>query len=137
MVIREEDAPAVKNNMEPALQNLLLTPEGNHVDQEPRGKETDLLSESGGFHGTQRALLSGTRDGGQAIQKEKDPQGKRKEGSDRQMAWTSPSSGPHVTDRLKGRGFRPGFQWCHYLAWTLCLLLCLSCLVFSAVLGTR
>ncbi len=112
MVIRKEGAPAAEENMEPALQNVLLITEGNNVNQAPQGKEFDLLSESSR---TQKAPLSGTRDGGQAIQKEEDPQGKR----------------------LKGRGFRPVSQWCHCLAWTLCLLLSLSCLVLSAVLGTR
>ncbi|KAM4534073.1 polycystin-1-like protein 1 [Odontesthes bonariensis] len=36
---------------------------------------------------------------------------------------------------LRGRGFRLASQWCHYVAWALCLLLCLFCLVISAVLG--
>ncbi|KAK1885270.1 Polycystic kidney disease 1 like 1 [Dissostichus eleginoides] len=37
--------------------------------------------------------------------------------------------------RLKGGGFRS--QCCLYLAWTLCLLMSLCCLVLSAVLGMR
>ncbi|XP_070784659.1 polycystin-1-like protein 1 [Enoplosus armatus] len=136
VVIKKEEALAVGSNIGPALQNLLLITEGNNVDQAPQGKEFDLLSESSGFHVTQKALLSGTRDGGQAIQKEKDSHGKCssdcgfEEGSHHQAA----SSGH---SRLKGRGFRPVSQWCHYLAWTLCLLLSLSCLVLSAVLGMR
>lgn len=136
MVITKEEAPAVKN-MGPALQNLSLIPEGNGVDQEPQGKESDLLSESSRFHGTQRAFLSGTMDGGRAIQKEKGPLGNGKEGSYHQVPWTGHSSGSNVTDWLKGKRFRPVSQRCHYLAWTLCLLLCPSCLAFSAALGTR
>jgi len=38
---------------------------------------------------------------------------------------------------LRGRGFRLTSLWCHYVAWALCLLLCLFCLVISAVLGMR
>ncbi|XP_044033057.1 polycystic kidney disease 1 like 1 [Siniperca chuatsi] len=135
--IRKQDALALENNMGPALQNVLLVTEGNNVDQAPQGKEFDLLSESSGFHGTEKALLFGTRDGGQATQKGEDPQGKMKEGSHHQAAWSGHSRCYHVVDRLKGRGFRPVSQWCHYLAWTLCLLLSLSCLVLSAVLGMR
>uniref|UniRef100_A0A3B4XJB1 Polycystin 1 like 1, transient receptor potential channel interacting n=1 Tax=Seriola lalandi dorsalis TaxID=1841481 RepID=A0A3B4XJB1_SERLL len=40
-------------------------------------------------------------------------------------------------DTMKGRKVGPTSQWCHYLAWALCLLLSLSCLVLSAVLGMR
>lgn len=137
VVVRKEGALASENDLDPALQNVLLITEGNNVNRAPRGKEFDLLSESSRFHGTQNALLSATRDGGQAIQKEKDPQGKRKESSHQQAPWSGHSSSYRVRDRLKGRGFRPVSQWCHYLAWTLCLLLSLSCLVLSAVLGTR
>ncbi|XP_059183422.1 polycystin-1-like protein 1 [Centropristis striata] len=108
------------NNMGATLPNVLLITEGNSFDQAPQGKEFDLLSESSRFHGTQRDHLSGTRDGGQPIQEEKCPQGKN-----------------HIIDSLNQRRFRPVSQWCHYLAWTLCLLLSLSCLVLSAVLGLR
>lgn len=136
MVITKEDAPAVKN-MVPGQQNVLLFPEGNDVDQEPQGKESDLLSESSRFHGTQRTFLSGTMDGGQTIKKEKGPLGNGKEDSYHQGVRTYHSSGSCVTDWLKGRRFRPVSQWCHYVAWTLCLMLCPSCLVVSAVLGSR
>lgn len=136
VVIRKEDAPAVKN-MGPGHPNLLLFPEGNDVDQEPQEKKSDLLSESSKFRGTQRDFLSGTMDGGQAIQKEKGPLGNGKEGSYHQGVQTGYSSGLCVNDWLKGRRFRPLSQWCHYVAWTLCLLLCPSCLVVSAVLGSR
>ncbi|KAM9337218.1 polycystin-1-like protein 1 [Symphorus nematophorus] len=131
LVIRKD---AVENNMRAALQNLLLIAEDNNVDQAPHGKESGLLSERSRFHESQKALFSGVKDGGQAIQKEKDPQGKEKEGSHHQAAWPGHSQ---VIDRLKVRGFRSISHWCHYLAWTLCLLLSLSCLVLSAVLGIR
>ncbi|XP_035510575.1 polycystic kidney disease 1 like 1 [Morone saxatilis] len=134
VVIRKE---AVENNMGLALQDLLLITEGYNVDPAPQGKDSELLSESSRFHRTQKALLSDLTDGGQAIQKGEDPQGTRKEGSDHQAAWPDHNSCYHITDRLKARRFRPVSQWCHYLAWTVCLLLSLSCLMLSAVLGTR
>ncbi|KAG7526791.1 polycystic kidney disease protein 1-like 1 [Solea senegalensis] len=43
----------------------------------------------------------------------------------------------HATDKLKGRRNGAATRWCHRLAWTLCLLLCLCCLVLSALLGMR
>lgn len=140
-VLRKEDAPAVENNMGPTLQNVLLITERNNVDQTPQEKEFDLLSESSRFPGTQRAVLSSRRDGVQAIkkEKEKDPQGKcssdcsfEEDGHHQAVC-----PGHQLIDRLRGRGFRPVSQWCHYLAWTLCLLLALSCLLLSAVLGMR
>ncbi|XP_045922035.1 polycystic kidney disease 1 like 1 [Micropterus dolomieu] len=135
VVIRKEDALVLENNTGPARQNLLPITEGNNVESAPQGKECYLLSESSGFHGTQSALLSGARDGGHAIQKENHPRRKRKEGSHHQAAWSGHSSCYHIVSGLKGRG--PVSQWCHCLAWTLCLLSSLSCLVLSAVLGMR
>ncbi|XP_068438427.1 polycystin-1-like protein 1 [Clinocottus analis] len=108
--------------------------ERNNVDQAPGGKELDLFSESSSFPATQRALLSGTRDLGHDIQKEEDHQ--RKFSSDCSFEEDRSHQAAH-TDRLEGRGLRPLSQWSHYLAWTLCLLLSLSCLVLSAVLGLR
>ncbi|XP_078019104.1 polycystin-1-like protein 1 [Epinephelus lanceolatus] len=113
-------------------ENLLLTTEGNNTEQAPQGKELHLLSER-----TQRALLSSMGDGGEAIPEEKDSQGKRKDGSRHWAAWSGNSSFSHISDSLNQRGFRPVSQCCHYLAWTLCLLLSLLCLVLSAMLGMR
>lgn len=79
--VTKEQCPAVKNSVEPALQDIVLI---SDADQE---------------------TVKGN------------------------------SNGCHTPDRL--RDSRPAFQWCHHLAWGLCLLLCLSCLVFAAVLGTR
>ncbi|XP_029978904.1 polycystic kidney disease 1 like 1 [Sphaeramia orbicularis] len=44
-----------------------------------------------------------------------------------------------VADSSKGAAFNSGLtsQWCHCVAWVLCLLLCLSSLVLSTVLGIR
>ncbi|XP_073344382.1 polycystin-1-like protein 1 [Pagrus major] len=134
VIMRKE---AVEEKTERALQNYLLITEGNNVHQAPEGKESDILGESSCFYGTQKAFLSGTGERGQAVRKMEDPQGKRNEGRHHQAAWSSQSSSHHITDRLKRRGFRPVSQWCHYLAWTLCLLLSLCCLLLSAVLGTR
>ncbi|XP_070709442.1 polycystin-1-like protein 1 [Pempheris klunzingeri] len=69
--------------------------------------------------------------------KEFDLQGKGKEDRHQQAVWFGHRGCYHAISRLKGKGFRPVSQWCHYLAWTLCLLLSLTCLVFSAVLGAR
>ncbi|KAK9527852.1 hypothetical protein VZT92_014377 [Zoarces viviparus] len=138
VVTRKEDSLEVKNYKGPTLENVLLIAERNNVDQAPGGKRLDLLSESSRFPGTQRAILSGTRDVRHAIQKEQDHQGKfssdcsSKEDCCHRAAWPE-----HNIDRLKGRGLRALSQWSHYLAWTLCLLLSLSCLVLSAVLGLR
>uniref|UniRef100_A0A3Q3VWE9 Polycystic kidney disease protein 1-like 1 n=1 Tax=Mola mola TaxID=94237 RepID=A0A3Q3VWE9_MOLML len=107
--------------------------EGGNVDQEPQGKTSVFLSESSRFHNTQRA---GLVDRSQAVQTEKGPQGKGKEGSHHHTAWTSQSSGSHITDRPKVSRLRPVSRWCHYLAWTLCLLSWLSCLVLSLI-GAR
>lgn len=134
VIVRKE---AVEDNTGRALQSFLLITEGNNVHQAPEGKESGILSERSSFYGAQKAFLSGTREGGQAVQKKGDPQGKRNEGRHHQAAWPCHSSSHHIADRLKRRGLRPVSQWCHYLAWTLCLLLSLCCLLLSAVLGTR
>lgn len=138
VVTRKENSPEVKNDIRPTLQNVLLITERNNVDQAPGGKELDLLSESSRFPGTQRALLSGVRDVGHAIQKEEDHQGKFSSDCTFEEECYHQAAGPaHNTGRLKGRGLRLLSQWCHYLAWTLCLLGSLSCLVLSALLGLR
>ncbi|KAA8580858.1 hypothetical protein FQN60_013816 [Etheostoma spectabile] len=130
VIMRKEEALAVVNNMGPTLKKVLLITEGN---------DFDLVSESSRFHGTQSALLSCTWDGGQAIQKEKDVQGKCsldcsfEEDGHHQAAGNSIY---YVIATLKGRGFRAVSLWCHYLAWSLCLLLSGSFLLLSAVLGT-
>nr|XP_046228097.1 polycystic kidney disease 1 like 1 [Scatophagus argus] len=131
----KDEFHAVESNFGPQLQNLLLITQGNSIDQAPQRKDSDVLSEGSRFHGTQRAPFSGTRDEGQVIQMEEDLQRQRKEGH--QAAWPGHSSDQHITDRLRRSGFRPVSRWSHYLAWTLCLLLSLCCLVLSAVLGTR
>ncbi|XP_054479391.1 polycystic kidney disease 1 like 1 [Anoplopoma fimbria] len=138
VVTRKEDSLEVKNYIGPMLQNVLLITERNNVDQPPGGKEVDILNESNRFPGTEGANLSGPRDGGHAFQKEEDHQGNfssdcsLKEDRYHQAAWPA-----HDIDKLKGRELRPLSQWSHYLAWTLCLLLSLTCLVLSAVLGLR
>ncbi|XP_023272777.1 polycystic kidney disease protein 1-like 1 [Seriola lalandi dorsalis] len=143
VIIRKDDDPAVERSMGPVLQNLLLISEENNADQENQGKAFDLLSESNKFQGIQKELLCNMRDENRAIQKEKDPQGicssdcGFEESSHHQAAWCGHSSGYHIVDTMKGRKVGPTSQWCHYLAWALCLLLSLSCLVLSAVLGMR
>ncbi|KAM8731306.1 polycystin-1-like protein 1 isoform 4-T4 [Acanthopagrus schlegelii] len=133
VIVRRE---AVEDNTGRALQNFLLITEGNSVHRAPEGNESDILSERSSFYGARKAFLSGAREGGQAVQMKEDPQGKRNEGRHHQAAWPSHSS-HHIADRLKRRGLRPVSQWCHYMAWTLCLLLSLCCLLLSAVLGMR
>ncbi|KAM6908104.1 polycystin-1-like protein 1 [Lycodopsis pacificus] len=137
VVTRKGDSLEVKNYKGPTLQNVLLIAERNNVDQAPGGKELDLLNESSRFPGTQRAILSGTTDV-RAIQKEEDHQGKfSSDCSFKEDRCHRAARPAHNIDRLKGRGLRPLSQWSHYLARTLCLLLSLSCLVLSAVLGSR
>ncbi len=109
---------------------------GQNVNQAPQGKESDLESETSKPHGAKKAILPDISNN-QVIQKEEDPKGKQNEGSHHQVPWLGHSRNYQITDRQRGRRFKPTSQWSHYLAWTLSLLLSLSCLVFSAVLGTR
>ncbi|XP_044196388.1 polycystic kidney disease 1 like 1-like [Thunnus albacares] len=130
VVIRKEDALSVESSTGPALQNSFLITDGNKVDQGRHRKELDSVSESGRFHGTQKDNLSGT--------KEKDPSdGGFEDDRLRKAAWSGHSGGSHIIDTLRGRQVRSTSQWCQYLAWALCLLLSLICLVLSAVLGLR
>uniref|UniRef100_A0A8D3B804 Polycystic kidney disease protein 1-like 1 n=1 Tax=Scophthalmus maximus TaxID=52904 RepID=A0A8D3B804_SCOMX len=48
-----------------------------------------------------------------------------------------PVSSMRDEDKVKARRVGPTYQRCHYLAWALCLLLSLSCLALSGVLGMR
>lgn len=45
--------------------------------------------------------------------------------------------GKEMTCTQGRREFSPVSLWCHYLAWTLCVLLSICCLVYSAALGNR
>ncbi|XP_065805230.1 polycystin-1-like protein 1 [Labrus bergylta] len=135
VAIKKEHAFEVENTKS-AFQNVSLITEGPDVDA-PQGKVLGLLSESSGFHGTKPALLSSTRAGDEAIQRDKVPQEKKEEGSHYQAIWSNYSRRQDNVARLKRRGFRPISQWSHYLAWTLCLLLSLCSLGLSVVLGTR
>ncbi|XP_008299033.1 polycystic kidney disease 1 like 1 [Stegastes partitus] len=118
------------------LQSVFTTSRGNtDTDKEPVflpdvaiRKEDDLTFESS-------ACLSSRRHEGQeeVHQEEETPRKcspdlSFEEGCHHQTAWP----GQQTKRRL-----RPTSQWCHYLAWALCLLLCLSCFVFSTVLGMR
>ncbi|XP_068160681.1 polycystin-1-like protein 1 [Antennarius striatus] len=117
--IRNEDALAMENNTRLSLQNLLLLPGGNN-DQAP----PDILSE---VLRTQKSHLSSTWDGHQAIQ-ENNSQGRRNDDSHHKSAWFSHSDHYHATKE-------PLSWWSHCVAWTLCLLLSVFCLVISAWLG--
>lgn len=47
---------------------------------------------------------------------------------------------PHMKQMTciqRQRGISPVSLWCHHLAWTLCVLLSICCLVYSAALGNR
>ncbi|XP_071384147.1 LOW QUALITY PROTEIN: polycystin-1-like protein 1 [Centroberyx affinis] len=68
-------------------------------------------------------------DGDLVIQKEKDPVAQVKGSSD--------SGFEDGKLLLSGRRVRPRPHWCLHLAWTLCLLLSLCCLLLSALLGIR
>ncbi|XP_058481712.1 polycystin-1-like protein 1 [Solea solea] len=110
VIITKEDDPAVKSSL--VLQNL--TSRSKQVDDHEtmQGKQLDPAD-----------VLSGMKDEDHIVQNEKvDPGGKCRY---------------HATDKLKGRRNGAATRWCHRLAWTLCLLLCLCCLVLSALLGMR
>ncbi|KAM8822788.1 polycystin-1-like protein 1 [Spinachia spinachia] len=129
VVTRKEDSLEVKSYTGPTLQN---------VDGAPWEKEVDILSKNSRFPGPQRALLSGTRDGSPAIQKDEDHRGELSSDCSYEEDFHQLAEWPaeHI-DGLKGGALRPLAQWSHYLAWSLCLLLSLFGLVFSAVLGLR
>ncbi|XP_050922890.1 LOW QUALITY PROTEIN: polycystic kidney disease 1 like 1 [Lates calcarifer] len=136
MITGNEDGLAVESSMGLGTRK--------HADQGTQRKEFDVLVDNKKSHGTQKDLLSSYREEDQTIQEEKEePQGKcpsdcgSEEGSHHQAEWSGHGSGCHVIDKLKGRRVGPASPWCHYLAWVLCLLLSLSCLVLSAVLGMR
>uniref|UniRef100_A0A3Q2XGK1 Polycystin 1 like 1, transient receptor potential channel interacting n=1 Tax=Haplochromis burtoni TaxID=8153 RepID=A0A3Q2XGK1_HAPBU len=98
----------------------------SNVDEAPHKKQSEFLPDSSRFHETQRACLSRAKDEGQ---KEKGLQGRCSPDSSSERG-----SYYDATDKLRER---PTCQRRVYLAWTLCLLLSLSCLVLSAVLGMR
>uniref|UniRef100_A0AAQ4P3R6 Polycystic kidney disease 1b n=1 Tax=Gasterosteus aculeatus aculeatus TaxID=481459 RepID=A0AAQ4P3R6_GASAC len=112
--------------------------ERKNVDGAPWEKELAILSGNSRFPGSQRALFSGTRDGSLAIQKDEEHRGKFLTDcsyeEDHHQRAVRPAE--HM-DSVEGRAPRPLSQWSHYLAWSLCLLLSLFCLVLSAVLGLR
>nr|XP_043891851.1 polycystic kidney disease 1 like 1 [Solea senegalensis] len=110
VIITKEDDPAVKSSL--VLQHL--TSRSKQVDdhETTQGKQLDPAD-----------VLSRMKDEDHIVQNEKvDPGGKCRY---------------HATDKLKGRRNGAATRWCHRLAWTLCLLLCLCCLVLSALLGMR
>uniref|UniRef100_A0A3Q3J1C2 Polycystic kidney disease protein 1-like 1 n=1 Tax=Monopterus albus TaxID=43700 RepID=A0A3Q3J1C2_MONAL len=90
-------------------------------------KQFALSGESCKFHETE-VILSSVRDEYQATQEEKNPEDKRSSNCGFEETWP---------DKLRGRRFKLISEWCRYLSWALCLLLSLSCLVLSAVLGMR
>ncbi|XP_051796475.1 polycystic kidney disease 1 like 1 [Acanthochromis polyacanthus] len=119
------------------LESLFTTcPENKDTDKEPDvGKEFELLTEGSRFNRTQKACLNGTRqEDEEEVQQEKDTR-------ERCSSDWSFEEGSHIQTARPGqqreKRSRPTSQWCHCLAWTLCLLLSLSCLVLSAVLGMR
>uniref|UniRef100_A0A668TEH4 Polycystic kidney disease 1b n=1 Tax=Oreochromis aureus TaxID=47969 RepID=A0A668TEH4_OREAU len=98
----------------------------SNADEAPHKKQSEFLPDSSTFHETQRTCLSRAKDEGQ---KEKDRQGR--------CSPDSSSERRSYYDDIDKLRERPTCQWCVYLAWTVCLLLSLSCLVLSAVLGMR
>uniref|UniRef100_A0A3Q1FR14 Polycystin 1 like 1, transient receptor potential channel interacting n=1 Tax=Acanthochromis polyacanthus TaxID=80966 RepID=A0A3Q1FR14_9TELE len=81
------------------------------------------------------ACLNGTR------QEDEEEDQQEKDTRERCSSDWSFEEGSHIQTARPGqqreKRSRPTSQWCHCLAWTLCLLLSLSCLVLSAVLGMR
>ncbi|CAJ1082323.1 polycystic kidney disease 1 like 1 [Xyrichtys novacula] len=125
--IRKEHALIFDGQLGPELQN------SSHVS----GKEFDLFSESNRFNGSQKSLLSVTQDGAQTCQKETDLTGEKEKSSHHGASLSNHSRCDDTSIGPKRRRFRPVSQWSHSLAWTLCVLLSVSCLVLSAVLGLR
>lgn len=134
----QSDVVPRKEDLRPTLQNVLLITERKNVDGAPWEKELAILSGNSRFPGSQRALFSSTRDGSLAIQKDEEHRGKFLTDcsyeEDHNQRAVRPAE--HM-DSVEGRAPRPLSQWSHYLAWSLCLLLSLFCLVLSAVLGLR
>ncbi|KAL6097956.1 pkd1l1 [Pungitius sinensis] len=136
VVPSKEDFVGVKNDTRPSLQNVLLITERRNLDGALREKELDILSGNSRFPGSQRALWSGSGDARLAFQKDEEHQGKLlsdcgyEEDCHRQAVWPAEHS-------LEGSASTLLPQWSHYVAWSLCLLLSLFCLVLSAVLGLR
>lgn len=126
VIARKENVLTCGSSMGPVLQNLLVITEKKHFDQAPQRKGFDILSESK-FHGIQKDILSIIRDENKVI-----PQEKCSSNCGFEKVWSGHSSASHIINTLRGTS-----QWCHYLAWALCLLLSLSCLVLSTVLGMR
>ncbi|XP_034428977.1 polycystic kidney disease 1 like 1 [Hippoglossus hippoglossus] len=120
--VRKDDDPAVESSAGLAIWNLSLISKGENDDRATLGKEIHLSSESSKFCGTQKDVLSVCmREEDQDKKKKEDTQGNRF----------------HVMGKLNRRKVGRASRWCQSLAWTLCLLLSLSCLVLSAVLGMR
>lgn len=122
VIVRKENALTCGSSMGPVLQNVLVIAEEKPLNQASQRKEFDILSESK-FQGIQKDLSSIIRDENKVIPQEKCGFEKR---------WSCHSGGSRFINTLRGTS-----QWCHYLAWSLCLLLSLSCLVLSTVLGMR
>ncbi|KAM3593069.1 uncharacterized protein V6R79_005557 [Siganus canaliculatus] len=123
MAIIKEDAQTAESSIIPAL-----IAEQNYVDPAHEGKESHHFSGSDRFPGNQEACLAETTDGNQ---------GKRKEGN-RYQAAVSARSDSYVCGHSVKRGMLTSVsQWCHYVAWMLCLLLSVSCVLLSVVLGSR
>ncbi|XP_034038147.1 polycystic kidney disease 1 like 1-like [Thalassophryne amazonica] len=87
-----------------------------------------LRMESSRIQGDQKHLLCGSRDGEFVLQKVAEVE----EGGHHQAARSGHSG---LYQSVPGSSVR--FQWCRRLAWLLCLLLSVSCLVQSASLGMR
>ncbi|XP_054863081.1 polycystic kidney disease 1 like 1 [Amphiprion ocellaris] len=126
---------ALDSSVGPAIQKLLLISKGTDADRAALGKDFELLTEGNRFNGTHKGCLTGTRhEDEEEVQQEKDTH-------ERCSSDCRFEEGSHIQTARPGqqreRRFRPTSQWCHRLAWTLCLLLSLSCLVLSAVLGMR
>lgn len=111
VIVRKEDALTWGSN---------VVPEDKEFDQSPRGNEFDYLSKSR----IQQDLLSIIRDGNKVI-----PLEKCSSHCGFEKLWPGHSSGSYILNKLRGTS--------QYLAWALCLLLSLCCLILSTVLGMR
>uniref|UniRef100_A0AAQ6IQD0 Polycystic kidney disease 1b n=2 Tax=Anabas testudineus TaxID=64144 RepID=A0AAQ6IQD0_ANATE len=111
VIVRKEDALTCGSS---------VVPEDKEFDQSPRGNEFDYLSKSR----IQQDLLSIIRDGNKVI-----PLEKCSSHCGFEKLWPGHSSGSYILNKLRGTS--------HYLAWALCLLLSLCCLILSTVLGMR
>ncbi|XP_047423738.1 polycystic kidney disease 1 like 1 [Mugil cephalus] len=129
-VVRKEDALAFEMSSEVAFQKTLLISKESNAPEE---NESDLLTVSSRIHETQRAWLSATREEGRAVQKDRVLQGKCS--PDRGFEEEGHRQAP--LHKWREQRLKPASQWCHCLAWSLCLFSSLSCLVLCAVLGMR